>query len=215
MLKERLQMIHLPHLKHVQQLEMVAGKDLQIEKVQFQLTEQGWIGPAHHDYQWFFYIIDGKFVLNHPHTVQFKQVYEDLPATVALDETSTQDILQKIECQARICSRLDDSNRSNQRLFIKRVDSAIIVKLDFSVKNGVVVDELPEQLMVTSEWLHEGKLFWVTNMPYSIYPRKETFNALKVSEDTPTGNWHVKLYIRDQCFAGISFRMEENVYAMY
>jgi hypothetical protein len=98
---------------------------------------------------------------------------------------------------------------------MKSVDSAIIVKLDFEVVQSVNIDELPEQVMVTCEWLNEGKLHWVTNMSYAIFPKKETFNALKISDDTPAGNWHVKLYLRDECFASISFRVEENVYAMY
>jgi hypothetical protein len=208
-------MAHLTHLKHIKQLEMVAGKGLQIDKVKLHPTDNGWSGSTWEQYDWFFYLVDGKFVLNHPYTLELKQVNEDLLATCIVDELSAKHLLDLVQCNARICSRLDDSNRSNQRLFMKSVDSAIIVKLDFEVVQSVNIDELPDQVMVTCEWLNEGKLHWVTNMSYAIFPKKETFNALKISDDTPAGNWHVKLYLRDECFASISFRVEENVYAMY
>jgi hypothetical protein len=203
---------HLTHLKHIEQLELVGAKGMQVEKVSLVRNNGEWILPNNEVYDWYFYIVDGKFVLNHPHTAELKKLQDDLLATQRVDLSNADCLTDKVNCNARICARLDDAGKNNQRLFIKCIDSTIIVKIDFEVHEGVNLLQLPEQVMVTSEWLHEGKLFWVTNMPYSIYPTKNTFNALKINEETPAGNWHVKLYLRDECFASISFRIEDNMF---
>lgn len=203
-------MAHLSHLKHIQRLEMVGAKGLQVEKVELMRLNGEWVVPGRRVFDWYFYLVDGKFVLNHPHTAAFKHLQNDVLATLNIDDSTEQSLLEMVNCKARVCSKLNDGTKSNQRLFLKPLDSTIIVQIDIQVNEGVSFEDLPEQVMLTSEWLHEGQLFWVTNMPYDIHPSKSTFNALKISEDTPAGNWHVKLYLRDECFASLSFRIDDS-----
>jgi hypothetical protein len=201
-------MFHLSHLKHIEKLELIGTRGLQMEKIALVNKNGEWVSQGKSEYDWFFYLIDEKFVLNHPRTLTFKTLQDGLLATQEIDYSSHDRLLDRVSCYARMCSKLEDGNKNNQRLFMKHLDSTVIVKIDVKVDDGVSFDDLPEQVMLTSEWLHDGKLYWVTNQPYAIFPSRETFNALKINEDTPSGNWHVKLYLRDECFASLSFRIE-------
>jgi hypothetical protein len=207
-------MKHLPHLKHIRQLELVGARGMNIEKVELINHQDGWLCPEEQEYDWYFYLIDGKFVLCHPYSSQVTKIQDEVYATQYIHEPEHDSLLTRLRCKARISSQLDDSSKGNQHLFVKHLHSAVIIKLDFQYESGQASETLPQEVMVTSEWLHEGKLYWLTNMLYNIYPSKSTFNALKINEQTPAGNWHVKLYVRDECFASLSFRIEDNSFSI-
>lgn len=153
---------------------------------------------------WYFYLVNGRFPLCDPDTVQWTTVTDDLTAVLKAQLGKAMQDAAFFQVQSAVCSELTSQGLPGKvTTLFSDFDPMVILSLDLLTKGD-------RTAVLFVEWIANGHLYWATSCPYQVSERLTTFNSLSITPETPSGNWICRVYLGTSLIAEHHFSIVKN-----
>jgi hypothetical protein len=152
--------------------------------------------------KWFFLLVNNQFPICHPLSKEYALIKENTYATTAIFENDEGHLIPNLYCRISLASTVSPSQKS-EYVFSKQLHSTVVAHLNLTSQSQSI-----ETVLITAEWVCNENLYWITSQPFVVNDTKSTFIAIMLSDDTPSGNWHVNIYLQDRFAGSASFSVK-------
>jgi hypothetical protein len=191
----------LPGSQFINSLEAIYHQDGQVNYENAFKENEHWVlrNDRLEEADWFMYRVNGDFVICDALTKDSLFLEEGFCAT---KNTYLEKKLRDFKFSAVLCLEIDQYNRPTKKTkYFTNFNPAVLLSFQIESKDDLV-------MVVTTEWISSSKLYWMSANHYTIEKQKESYSALAITPDTPSGNWIVNTYLGTTLYPSLTFVLD-------